>query len=176
MNGTNLGYQYKEYISDFRSWEKLHSTTYILYKKNLGANLSIDETCLSQGELYTIVTNKAGHGRQGTLVAMIRGTKSEEVIDALEKLPRSLRLKVKEITLDLSPTMRLIAEKAFPRATLVADRFHVQRLMNDAVSDLRVDYRWQAIQCFKFLQLSGLILIKPRRGDSPWTSSYTSIS
>ncbi|MDH6388948.1 hypothetical protein M2474_002403 [Dysgonomonas sp. PH5-37] len=32
------------------------------------------------------------------------------------------------------------------------------------------------IQCFKFLQLSGLILIKPRRGDSPWTSSYTSIS
>lgn len=145
MDGTNLGYQYKEYISDFRSWEKLHYYPYILYKKNLGANLSIDETSLSQGELYTIVTNKAGHGKQGTLVAMIRGTKSEDVIDALEKLPRSLRLKVKEIPLDLSPTMRLIAQKAFPRATLVADRFHVQRLMNDAVSDLRVDYRWQAI-------------------------------
>ncbi|MDH6309004.1 transposase [Dysgonomonas sp. PFB1-18] len=145
MDGTNLRYQYKEYISDFRYWEKLHYAPYVLYKKNLGANLSIDETSLSQGELYTIVTNKAGHGKQGTLVAMIRGTKSEEVIDALEKLPRSLRLKVKEITLDLSPTMRLIAKKAFPRATLVADRFHVQRLMNDAVSDLRVDYRWQAI-------------------------------
>jgi Transposase and inactivated derivatives len=76
---------------------------------------------------------------------MIHGTKSEDVISALEKLPRSLRLKVKEITLDLSPTMRLIARKSFPRATLVADRFHVQRLMNEAVSDLRVDYRWQAI-------------------------------
>lgn len=76
---------------------------------------------------------------------MIQGTKSEDVISALEKLPRSLRLKVKEITLDLSPTMRLIAKKTFPRATLVADRFHVQRLMNEAISDLRVDYRWQAI-------------------------------
>jgi len=76
---------------------------------------------------------------------MIHGTKSEDVISALEKRPRSLRLKVKEITLDLSPTMRLIARKSFPRATLVADRFHVQRLMNEAVSDLRVDYRWQAI-------------------------------
>jgi len=76
---------------------------------------------------------------------MIQGTKSEDVISALEKLPRSLRLKVKEITLDLSPTMRIIAKKAFPKAILVADRFHVQRLMNEAVCDLRVDYRWQAI-------------------------------
>ena len=116
-----------------------------MYKKNIGSCLSIDETCLSQGELYTIVTNKDGHGKQGTLVAMIPGTKSEDVISALEKLPRSLRLKVKEITLDLSPTMRLIAKKSFPKATLVADRFHVQRLMNEAISDLRIDYRWQAI-------------------------------
>ncbi len=145
MDGTNLRYQYKEFISNFRYWEKNSYYPYILYKKNLGSYLSIDETCLSQGELYTIVTNKEGHGKQGTLVAMIQGTKSEDVISALEKLPRSLRLKVKEITLDLSPTMRLIAKKAFPRATLVADRFHVQRLMNEAISDLRVDYRWQAI-------------------------------
>ena len=145
MDGDNLRYQYKEYISDFRTWEDNHPYPYILYKKNVGSYLSIDETCLSQGELYTIVTNKDGHGKQGTLVAMIQGTKSEDVISALEKLPRSLRLKVKEITLDLSPTMRLIAKKSFPRATLVADRFHVQRLMNEAISDLRIDYRWQAI-------------------------------
>lgn len=118
----------------------------MLYKKNIGPYLSIDETCLSQGELYTIVTNKEGHGKAGTLVAIIQGTKSEDVIYALNKLPRSLRLKVKEITLDLSPTMRLIAKKSFPNATLVSDRFHVQRLMNEAVSDLRVDYRWQAIE------------------------------
>jgi Transposase and inactivated derivatives len=145
VDGDNLRYQYKEYISDFRTWEDNHPYPYILYKKNVGSYLSIDETCLSQGELYTIVTNKDGHGKQGTLVAMIQGTKSEDVISALEKLPRSLRLKVKEITLDLSPTMRLIAKKSFPRATLVADRFHVQRLMNEAISDLRIDYRWQAI-------------------------------
>ena len=145
MDGDNLRYQYKEYISNFRLWEEVNPYPYVLYKKNLGPYLSIDETCLSQGELYTIVTNKEGHGKQGTLVAMIPGTKSEDVIAALENLPRSLRLKVKEITLDLSPTMRLIVKKSFPRATLVADRFHVQRLMNEAISDLRVDYRWQAI-------------------------------
>jgi transposase len=119
----------------------MYPEPYVLYKKNLGPQLSIDETCLSQGELYTIVTNKEGHGKKGTLVAMVQGTKSEEVISALTKLPRSKRLKVKEITLDLSPTMRAIAKKSFPNATLVSDRFHVQRLMNEAVNDLRVDYR-----------------------------------
>ena len=41
--------------------------------------------------------------------------------------------------------MKLIAKKAFPKADIVADRFHVQKLMNEAVSDLRVNYRWQAI-------------------------------
>jgi transposase len=140
-----LCYQYKEFISDFRSWEKDHYYPYILYKNNLGPYLSIDETSLSQGELYTIVTNKEGHGKQGSLEAIIKGTDSEDVISALANLPRSLRLKVKEITLDLSPAMRLIAKKSFPRATWVADRFHVQRLMNEAVSDLRIDNRWQAI-------------------------------
>lgn len=105
----------------------------------------MDETCLSQGELYTFVTNKAAKGKKGALVAMIRGTKSEEVIFALSKLPRHKRLNVREITIDLSPSMKLIARKAFPNAVIVSDRFHVQRLMNEAVSDLRVDYRWEAI-------------------------------
>ena len=105
----------------------------------------MDETALSQGELYTIVTNKSAHGGKGTLVAMMYGTKSEDIIYYLSKLPRHKRLKVKEITIDLSPSMRLIAKRAFPNATIVSDRFHVQKLMNEAISDLRVDYRWQAI-------------------------------
>lgn len=105
----------------------------------------MDETCLSQGELYTIVTNKAAHGGKGSLVAMIQGTKSDVVVYYLNKTPRSIRLKVKEITIDLSPTMKLIAKRAFPNATIVSDRFHVQKLMNEAVNDLRVDYRWAVI-------------------------------
>lgn len=55
------------------------------------------------------------------------GTKSENVIYYLSKLPRTKRLKVKEITIDLSPSMKLIAKRAFPNATIVSDRFHVQK-------------------------------------------------
>ena len=46
-------------------------------------SLCIDETSLSCGELYTVVTNRAGRGGRGTLVTMIRGTKSEDVIKVL---------------------------------------------------------------------------------------------
>ena len=77
---------------------------------------------------------------------MIKGTKSEYIIHVLkENLSTVKRLSVKEITIDLSPTMKRISEYVFPKADIVSDRFHVQKLMNEAISDLRVDHRWEAI-------------------------------
>jgi transposase len=147
VDGSLLSRQYKNHISDYLEWDQEpHAWEYVLYGQNLGSHLSIDETSLSQGELYTIVTNKEGKGKKGSLVAMIKGIKAEEVIFYLQKLPHSKRLKVQEITVDLSPTMMLIAQKAFPNATIVSDRFHVQRLMNEAVSDLRISHRWEALE------------------------------
>ena len=146
VDGKKLSFWYKYFLSCYEEWEqRYHASEYVLFKKNLGERLSMDETCLSQGELYTIVTNKSAHGGKGSLVAMMHGKKSDHIIYYLSKLPRTKRLKVKEITIDLSPSMRLIAKRAFPNATIVSDRFHVQKLMNEAISDLRVDYRWQAI-------------------------------
>ena len=39
--------------------------TTLLYPENIGENLSLDETCLSNGDVYTILTNKAAKGRKG---------------------------------------------------------------------------------------------------------------
>lgn len=141
-----LSLQYKNHISGFAYWEQLHhAQEYVVFKKNMGPYLSMDETCLSQGEIYTILTNKTKKGKKGCLVAMIKGTNSEVVGRHLTLLPRSLRMNVKEITIDLSPSMKIIAKRAFPKADIVSDRFHVQKLMNEAISDLRIDYRWKAI-------------------------------
>lgn len=38
---------------------------WVLFEKNIGPYLSIDETALSQGELYTVVTNKEAKGKKG---------------------------------------------------------------------------------------------------------------
>lgn len=146
VDGGLLSRQYKLHLSNFLDWkEEKYNSEFMLFKKNMGTHLSIDETSLSQGELYTIVTNKDAKGKKGSLVAIIRGVKSENVIYALSKLPVNTRKLVQEMTLDLSPTMKLISKKCFPNASLVCDRFHVQRLMNEAVNDLRISYRWEAI-------------------------------
>ena len=44
----------------------------------MGKHLSIDEVALSQGELYTVVTNKKAKGRAGAVVAIVEGTKTEK--------------------------------------------------------------------------------------------------
>ena len=116
-----------------------------MYEENLGTHLSLDETALSQGELYTILTNKAAKGKKGALVAMIKGTDSRTVRGVLEKIPLRMRRKVKEVTLDMAASMENIARFSFPNALLVTDRFHVQKLAYDALQEMRIAYRWEAI-------------------------------
>ena len=75
--------------------------------------MSLDETALSQGELYTILTNKAAKGKKGVLVAIIKGTDSAKVISILEKIPLHLRNQVKEVTLDMAASMEKIVKHCF---------------------------------------------------------------
>lgn len=147
MCGKQLEEQYRMHLSDFHSWDQLkHASDWILFENNLGQHLSIDETSLSHGELYTVLTNKAGKGKKGALVAMIRGTGYETVKEVLMKIPDSKRLSVKEITLDMAANMEKIAKVCFPKAARVTDRFHVQQLAGDAVQEMRIAIRWKMIE------------------------------
>jgi transposase len=139
--------QYRDHLSNFHDWDQLdHATDWILYPDNIGPFLSIDETALSQGELYTVVTNKEAKGKKGTLVAMVKGINSEKVKEILWKIPESKRNIVREVTLDMAATMEKIVKSSFPKATLVSDRFHVQKLAYDAVQEMRIKLRWEAIE------------------------------
>lgn len=147
MDGKQLQTQYKEHLSDYPDWDqKEHAQDYILYAKNIGYRLCIDETVLSKGELYTILTNKDRRGRKGSIIAMVKGTKAEDVIAVLMQIRQEQRNLVKEITLDMAGSMQKIAKACFPRAMQVIDRFHVQKLVYEAVQELRITYRWQAIK------------------------------
>lgn len=77
---------------------------------------------------------------------MICGTKVEEVYKLLKKIPEGRRRKVRNITLDMAGSMCQIAKKCFPNATQIIDRFHVQKLMSEALQDLRILYRWQVME------------------------------
>ncbi|MFT5863006.1 MAG: transposase [Flavobacteriales bacterium] len=117
----------------------------MLFTQNIGKRLSLDETAFSNGELYTILTNKKAKGKKGALVAMVRGTKADVVIKILQKIPLKQRNKVEEVTLDMAGNMGLIVKKSFPNAVQVIDRFHVQKLALDALQEIRIKHRWDAI-------------------------------
>jgi len=76
---------------------------------------------------------------------MVKGVKSEDVIAILHKIPLEIREQVQEVSVDMAANMRLIIQRSFPKATKVIDRFHVQKLAYEAVQDIRIKYRWEAI-------------------------------
>ncbi|WP_108869368.1 transposase [Aquimarina aquimarini] len=146
VNGKKLQRQYRDYLSEFKEWkDKSHARDWLIFPENMGKYLSIDETALSKGELYTIITNKKAKGKRGAIVAILSGTKVEPIVEQLLKIPKSLRDKVKEITLDMANSMKMIAKRCFCKAIQVTDRFHVQKLALEALQDIRIKHRWEAI-------------------------------
>ena len=111
----------------------------------MGEYLSLDETSLSQGELYTYLTNKESKGKKGSLIASIKGTKAKEITKIITKIPLAKRIKVKEVTIDIYRNMEAAVKACFPNAQIVTDRFHVVKLVLDSVQHLRVKLRWKAI-------------------------------
>lgn len=134
-------------MSDFTTWlQKEHAQDWLLYGKNLGKYLSLDETSLSNGELYTILTNKEARGKKGAIIAIVKGTKAMDVIAVINKIPEPRRNMVKEVTVDMAGSMNLIAKKCFPKTEIVTDRFHVQKLATEAVQEERIKIRWEILE------------------------------
>ncbi len=137
IDGHTFEKQYKEVLSGFRNWDQLeHADEWLLFPDNIGPRIAIDESSLSNGELYTFVTNRDSCTRERSLVAVVAGTKSEDVIAVLQRIDEEKRFAVEEVTLDLSDSMRKIVRTVFPKASRVIDRFHIQKLACDAVQEL----------------------------------------
>lgn len=125
--------------------QKEHADDYLIYPENIDEFISIDETSLSNGELYTYVTNKSAKGKKGTLIASIKGTKSSDIINVLNKIPLEKRQLVKEVTLDMANNMEAAVRLSFPNASLVTDHFHVIKLVMDALQHVRIKHRWEEL-------------------------------
>ncbi len=143
VDGHQLERQYRERLSGYLDWEDLpHADKWLVFPENMGRNMSLYETSLSDGELYTVLTNKDAHGGKGVLAAIVAGTKAEAVRAALDNIPQKRRDLVEEMTLDLSSSMRNIAIMEFRNCRRTVDRFHVQRLALEAIQEMRIGHRW----------------------------------
>ena len=83
IKGSEVERYYKHHLSDFGTWDQNdHATDWVLLPQNLGERCSIDETSFCN-EVYTILSNKEGHGRKGSIIAIVRGTKADVVSSIL---------------------------------------------------------------------------------------------
>jgi transposase len=148
INSQKLQRHYKHKVSGFKEWDQLpHAEDYLIFPENITDRLSIDEVSLSKGELYTFVTNKNVNCKnKKSIVAIINGTEARVIQEVLEKISILKRAMVKEVSMDMARNMGLAVEKCFPNSKKVIDRFHVVKLVMDAMQHLRVKFRWEAIE------------------------------
>ena len=131
---------------------------------NICKYLSLDETSLSNGELYTIFTNKNAQGKRGTIVASLKETKASNVIHILDKIPLEKWNMVTEVTLEMADSMNLITNQYFPKNEIVTDRFHVQKLASEAVQEERIWLRW------KVIELDNTAIQKARKNEKTYNA------
>jgi transposase len=97
--------------------------------------LSIDEISLRKGhQAFVTVVSDIDHSE---LLEVIDSHKSEEVIAALEQQPLEVRAKVSEVSIDMWGGFPKVIQQVFPNAVIVYDRFHVMKLVNQELNQLR---------------------------------------
>jgi len=151
LKPNTLVKQYKNVLSEYSQFklrrEKEIEEESFVFPENFGENMAIDETGLIDGELYTIMINKKAKGKKGSLAAIIKGTKSSIITRAItNKVSFDRLVKVKEITLDLANSMDWIVRQIAPNGLHTYDRFHVQKIVTEAVQSLRIRLRWEVIE------------------------------
>lgn len=66
-------------------------------------------------------------------MAVINGTEAKTIQAVLAKIALEKRKRVKEVSMDMARNMGLAVENSFPASKMVIDRFHVVRLVMDAM-------------------------------------------
>ena len=97
--------------------------------------IAIDEIAVLKGHRYLTVVLDMD---TGAVIFVGDGKGGDALAPFWKKLKRS-RAKVKAVAMDMSPAYISAVLEHLPKATIVFDHFHVIKLFNDKLSDLRRD-------------------------------------
>ena len=95
--------------------------------------LAIDEISIGRGHRYLTVVLDLETGA----VVFIGNGKGAKALDPFWKRLKSAGAEIEAVAIDMSQAYIRAVRTHLPRATLVFDHFHVVKLMNDKLSDLR---------------------------------------
>ena len=95
--------------------------------------IAIDEISIGRGQRYLTVVLDLDSGA----VVFVGDGKGTAALEPFWKRLRASRAKVQAVATDMSPAYTLAVHDNLPKAVHVFDRFHVMKLFNDQLADLR---------------------------------------
>jgi transposase len=124
------------------SWDTVKSIVKQRLKKDYGhipckhlKNLSIDEIYVGKRKkYYTLVLDL----ESGRIVWVSRG-RGQDALQGFWRRLRKSKAKIEAVAMDMSGAYWAAVLKALPKAKVVFDRFHIIKLMNEKLDDLRRD-------------------------------------
>jgi transposase len=103
-------------------------------------HLAIDEISIGKGHRYLTVVLDLDSGA----VVFVGEGKGAEALNPFWRRLKSSHARIRAVATDMSPAYIQAVRANLPKATLVFDHFHVIKLFNDKLSDLRRDVQREA--------------------------------
>lgn len=82
----------------------------------------------------------------GSLLEVIDSHKSSEIINVLKQQPESMRANVQEVCVDMWGGFKKVIREVFPNALIMIDRFHVMKLVNSSLNQLRLQLELKGLK------------------------------
>lgn len=115
------------YVLDINSnyeinWEELKTT-----------RLGLDEHSFRKRNLVGTITDLDNH----KLLSILKTDRIKDIENYFINIPIKQRNNIKEVCIDLKWGYKLVIEKCFKNALVIADRFHVEQLVKRALDEIR---------------------------------------
>lgn len=96
-------------------------------------HIAIDEISIAKGHRYLTIVLDLESGA----VVFVGDGKGAKALQPFWKRLRGSKAKIEAVAMDMSPAYREAVSTHLPKAKIVFDRFHVMKLFNEKLSDLR---------------------------------------
>jgi len=97
--------------------------------------LGLDEKSFRRGQNYISVLTDLGP--EPRVLEVCEGRRSAEAAELIRTLPEAQREKIEAVAMDMSAGYEAAVREALPAAAVVHDRFHVSKLLGEAVDRVR---------------------------------------
>ena len=95
--------------------------------------IAVDEISVAKGQRYLTVVLDLESGR----IVFVGENRDAKALDPFWKRLRRSRAKIEAVAMDMSAAYALAVTTHLPEATIVLDRFHVVKLLNEKLTQLR---------------------------------------